>query len=100
MSKRKSNCWQPDTDLTSTPPGSTEPKEKQRTFTEDELKAFVVKLRKKHTSIEEKRFFCNNHNFNLEAEAKKSQSDVVMDIIHEMQKDFDLGFVWDESLND
>ena len=68
-----------------------------RSFSEDELKAFVIQLRKKHRDIEEKQFFCNDHNFKLEAEAKRSEAEVVRRIIHEMEKAFDLGFVWDSS---
>lgn len=70
-----------------------------RSFSEDELKAFVIQLRKKHRDIEEKQFFCNDHNFKLEAEAKRSEAEVVRRIIHEMEKAFDLGFVWDSSLS-
>ena len=71
-----------------------------RSFSEKELKAFIIKLRKKHRAIEEKQFFCNDHNFKLEAEAKRSEAEVVIKIIHEMENEFDLGFVWDDSLND
>jgi hypothetical protein len=70
-----------------------------RSFSEDELKAFVIKLRKKHRDIEEKQFFCNDHNFKLEAEAKRSEAEVVRCIIREMENAFDLGFVWDSSLS-
>ena len=70
-----------------------------RSFSEDELKAFVIQLRKKHRDIEEKQFFCNDHNFKLEAEAKRSEAEVVRHIIHEMENAFDLGFVWDSSLS-
>ena len=99
MSKKESNCYQPENDLTTTPPQGTQPKEKQPIFTEDQLRSFVIKLRKKHEDIEEKRHFCNKHKFYLEAEVEKYQSEIVMEIIHELQKDFHLGFVWDESLN-
>ena len=71
-----------------------------RRFSEKEIKAFVIKLRKKHRAIQEKQFFCNDHNFKLEAEAKRSEAEVVRRIIHEMENEFDLGFVWDDSLND
>ena len=70
-----------------------------RSFSKKEIKAFVIKLRKKHRAIEEKQFFCNDHNFKLEAEAKRSEAEVVRHIIHEMENEFDLGFVWDDSLN-
>jgi hypothetical protein len=70
-----------------------------RSFSEDELKAFVIQLRKKHRDIEEKQLFCNDHNFKLEAEAKRSEAEVVRRIIHEMERAFDLGFVWDSSLS-
>jgi hemerythrin superfamily protein len=70
-----------------------------RSFSEKEIKTFVIKLRKKHRSIEEKQFFCNNHNFKLEAEAKRSEAEIVRRIIHEMENEFDLGFVWGDSLN-
>ena len=73
--------------------------EKEQTFTEKQLKDFVIKLRKKHAKIEEQQFFCNKHNFNLEAELKKSEAEVVRRIIREMENEFDLGFVWDKSLN-
>lgn len=70
-----------------------------RSFSEDELKSFVIKLRKKNRELEQKQFFCQDHNFTLEAEAKRSEADVVRRIIHEMEMDFDLGFVWDKSLD-
>lgn len=70
-----------------------------KTYTKKELKDFVIKLRKKHAKIEEQQFFCNRHNFNLEAEAKRNEAEVVRRIIHEMEQDFDLGFVWDKSLD-
>ncbi len=70
-----------------------------RNFSEDTLKAFVIKLRKKQRDIEEKQFFCNDHNFKFEAEVKKSEAEVVRKIIHEMEREFDLGFVWDKSLD-
>jgi len=70
-----------------------------RSFSEDDLKAFVIQLRKKHRDIEEKQFFCNDHNFKLEAEARRGEAEVVRRIIHEMEKAFDLGFVWDSSLS-
>ena len=70
-----------------------------RSFSEAELKAFVIQLRKKHRDIEEKQFFCNDHNFKLEAEVKRSEAEVVRRIIYEMEKAFDLGFVWDKSLD-
>lgn len=72
----------------------------ERSFSEKEIKAFIIKLRKKHRAIEEKQFFCSSHNFKLEAEAKRNEAEVVRRIIHEMQNEFDLGFVWDNSLDD
>ena len=52
-----------------------------------------------HRDIEEKQIFCQQNNFNLEAESKKNEADVVRRIIHEMENEFELGFVWDDSLN-
>ena len=71
----------------------------EKKFTEKELKDFVIKLRKKHHAIEEQQFFCNQHNFNLETEAKRNEAEIVRRIIHEMEQDFQLGFVWDKSLD-
>ena len=48
-------------------------KEKQKNFTEDQIKEFVIKLRKKHR--------------------------IVQKIIYDMERDFELGFVWDKSLD-
>ena len=71
-----------------------------RSFSEKELKAFIIKLHKKQRAIEDKQFFCNDHNFKLEAEAKRREAEIIRKIIHEMENEFDLGFVWDDSLND
>lgn len=71
----------------------------EKTYTEKQLKDFVIKIRKKHAKIEEQQFFCNKHNFNFEAEAKKNEAEVVRRIIHEMEMEFELGFVWDKSLD-
>lgn len=51
-------------------------------FSKKDLKSFVIKLRKKHQSIEEKQFFCKEHNFNLESDAKKNEAKLIMDVIH------------------
>lgn len=70
-----------------------------RSFTESDLKAFIIKLRLKHRKIEEKQIFCLEHNFKLEAQAKQNEADVLRRVIHEMENEFDLGFVWDKSLD-
>ncbi len=67
---------------------------------EQKLKDFVIKLRKKHREIERQIIFCKEHNFNIEAEAKRGQADVLRRTIHDFESEFDLGFVWDDSLND
>lgn len=71
----------------------------KKTYKADELKAFIIKLRKKQRDIEEKQIFCSEHNFKLEASAKQNEADVVRRIIQDMENEFDLGFVWDDSLN-
>lgn len=71
----------------------------RKTFTEQQLKAFVIKLRKKQHDVEEKRNFCNEHNFTIEAQVQQVKADAIQKIVHEMERDFDLGFVWDDSLN-
>lgn len=63
------------------------------------IRDFVIHLRKKQKDIEQKVSFCNQHNFRLEAESKRNEADVVQIIIHEMENEFDLGFVWDSSLD-
>ena len=68
-------------------------------FTEKQAKDFVINLRKKQKDIEQKISFCKQHNFRLEAESKRNEADVVQSIIHEMENEFDLGFVWDSSLD-
>ncbi len=68
-------------------------------ITKEELRDFVIKLRRKHDEIGKKQFFCDKHNFKLEAEAKKNEAEVVREIISHLEHDFDLGFVWDESLD-
>ena len=70
-----------------------------RSFTESDLKAFIIKLRLKHRKIEETQIFCQEHNFKLEAQAKQNEADVLRRVIHEMENEFDLGFVWDKSLD-
>jgi hypothetical protein len=73
--------------------------EKEKLFTEKQLKDFVIKLRKKQSDIEQKMFFCQDHNFKLEEQALRNDAELVRKIIHEMEKEFDLGFVWDKSLD-
>lgn len=70
-----------------------------RSFTDSDLKAFIIKLRLKHRKIEETQIFCQEHNFKLEAQAKQNEADVLRRVIHEMENEFDLGFVWDKSLD-
>ena len=71
----------------------------ERTFTEAQLKAFVISLRKKQQAIEEKEMFCTEHNFDIEATAKRNEAALVKRIVIEMEREFELGFVWDKSLN-
>lgn len=73
--------------------------ESEKKITEQELKNFVIKLRKKHSEIEQQQFFCSKHNFNLEAVLKNSEANIVKRIIHDMEMEFELGFVWDKSLD-
>lgn len=73
--------------------------ENEKTYTEKQLKDFVIKLRKKHSEIEQQQFFCAKHNFNLEAVLKNSEANIVRRIIQDMEMEFELGFVWDESLD-
>ena len=70
-----------------------------RSFTESDLKAFIIKLRLKHKQIEETQIFCQEHNFKLEAQAKQNEADVLRRAIYEMENEFDLGLVWDKSLD-
>lgn len=65
----------------------------EKTFTEKQLKYFVIKLRKKHDEIEQQQFFCSKHNFNLEKEAKRNEAEVIKRIIYDMETDFELGHV-------
>ena len=44
-------------------------------------------------------FFCQDHNFKLEEQALRNDAELVRKIIHEMEKEFNLGFVWDKSLD-
>ena len=71
----------------------------EKTYTEQQLRDFVIKLRKKHSEIEQQQFFCSKHNFNLEAVLKNSEANIVKRIIHDMEMEFELGFVWDKSLD-
>jgi len=71
----------------------------EKTYTEKQLKDFVIKLRKKHSEIEQQQFFCSKHNFNLELEPKRNEAEVVIRRISEMENEFELGFVWDKSLD-
>ena len=73
--------------------------EGQEFFTKEQIIKFVIKLKKQHFEIQKKQFFCSDHNFNLEAKAKENEGEVVRKICHQMEDEFDLGFVWDESLN-
>lgn len=66
---------------------------------ESKIRDFVINLRKRQKDIEQKISFCKQHNFRLEAESKRNEADVVQKIIHEMENEFNLGFVWDSSLD-
>jgi len=68
-------------------------------FPEKKIRDFVIHLRKKQREIEQQCFFCNKHNFKLEAESKRNEAEAVQKIIHELEREFDLGFVWDSSLD-
>lgn len=68
-------------------------------ITKGNLKKMVIQLRKKHMEIQREQFFCQDHKFKLEAEAKRNQADLVQEIIHQIENEFDLGFVWDKSLD-
>lgn len=68
-------------------------------FTEKKVKDFVIHLRKKQKDIEQKISFCKNYNLRLDAESKRNEWDLLQNIIHEMESEFDLGFVWDSSLD-
>lgn len=68
-------------------------------FTEKKIKDFVIRLRKMQKDIEQKISFCKQHNLRLDAESKRNEADLVQRIIHEMENEFDLGFVWDSSLD-
>ena len=71
----------------------------RKTFTEKQLKDFVIKLRKKQRDMEEQRNFCHEHNFIIEKQIQQIKADLIQNIVHEMEREFDLGFVWDDSLN-
>ena len=71
----------------------------EKIFTEQQLKKFVIKLRKKHRVIEDKQIFCSQHNFKIESEVKRIEAELVRVIILEMEHEFNLGFVWDNSLD-
>lgn len=66
---------------------------------EKKIRDFVVTLRRKQREIEQQCFFCNKHNFKLEAQSKRNEAEIVQKIIYELEGEFDLGFVWDESLD-
>ena len=71
-----------------------------KTFTEKKIKEYAIKLRKIHAEIEKKQFYCNEHNFKMEEKALFYEAERVRKIIHETENFFDLGFVWDNSLNE
>lgn len=68
--------------------------------TKKQLKDFVIKLRKKDDEFEKQQKFCRDHNFHFEEQIFEAKAQLVRGIVHEMERDFDLGFVWDESLNE
>lgn len=71
----------------------------QKTFTEQQLKDFIIKLRKNQRKVEETRNFCNEHNFTIEAQVQHVKALEIQKVVHEMEANFELGFVWDDSLN-
>lgn len=73
--------------------------ELEQSFPVKKIRDFVVHLRKKSRQIEEQEVFCNQHKFLLEAASKRNEAEAVRRIIHELENEFDLGFVWDSSLD-
>ncbi len=68
--------------------------------TKKQLKEFIIKLRKMQRNLEKQETFCREHNFHLEKEVFSQKAKLVGTITHDMENHFDLGFVWDNSLND
>lgn len=67
--------------------------------TQKQLKDFVIKLRKKARELELEQMFCNKRGFTLESQVFDQKIRILNDVIHDMERTFDLGFVWDDSLN-
>lgn len=72
---------------------------KEPSYKASALKDFVIKLRKKVKDVQNKQAFLNQHNFTFEAQAATREIEAINKIILEMENDFELGFVWDESLD-
>lgn len=69
------------------------------TYKEQQLKDFVIKLRKREKEILQQQVFCKEHNFQLELQAKRNESELLREIIMLIENEFQLGFVWDKSLD-
>ena len=70
-----------------------------RSFSENKIKKFIIKLRKKHQEIDKKMIFFQEHKFNLELKCQRKISENIRKTISEMEDEFDVGFVWDDSLD-
>lgn len=63
------------------------------------LQSYVIKIRQKAKKIQEEQFFCQNHKFDTEASVKRSQAELLNTLAIDLEREFDLGFCWDESIN-
>ena len=70
-----------------------------RSFSENDIKKFIIKLRKKQQDIDKEMMFLQEHKFNAELECQRKLSENTRKIINEMENEFDVGFVWDDSLD-
>ena len=64
-----------------------------RSYSQEDLMAFVTKLRKTQYQIKDIEHKCLDFDFKLEAEAKAKESELVSKIIDEFKRDFNLGSI-------
>ena len=69
-------------------------------YSKDSLMRLVIKLKKQELRIIDKMKFLDDHNFEFEKLSLRKESERVKEIIRMIENDFDLGFVWDESLDE
>lgn len=68
-------------------------------ISEEGAKNLIIMLRKMDQEIMNEQMYCHKRNFKLEQMSLMQQHELLSKIIMQCQNHFDLGFVWDKTLD-